>query len=175
VFEELLAQQHESLTVEFKEPLDWDDAMAAGKLIKAIICLANRDGGYILIGKEQNRDRTFTLVGMPHNLAAKLETTRVNNRLNQYVAPSINANSAQFDDDQGKRYVVVHAPGFARTPHIVTKDYNLPAPKGGKPPEPLFREGDFLIRTCFRSPPGIAAIASSPHRKARRAGWPGSG
>ncbi len=146
-FEELLAQEHESLTVEFKEPLDWDDRRDAGKLVKSIICLANRDGGYILVGKRQNPDKTFTPVGISHDLAAKLETTKVNSRLNQYVAPSINAHSALFDDPQGRRYVVIHAPGFTRIPHIVTKDYNLPDPKGGRSPQSLFREGDFLIRT----------------------------
>jgi hypothetical protein len=144
-FLKLLDQPYESATVEFKESADWDNRLSRGRILKAIICLANRDGGHVFIGKHQGSDGTFLPVGIDNSLAEKLETTKINQELNNYVDPPINANCAAFNHE-GHKYVVIQVPAFTTAVHIATTSYHAPDDNTGRQVE-IFRAGDVLVRT----------------------------
>lgn len=62
--ETLIEYPNEERYLEFKRTVRWEGDIQA-KITKSIMALANlRDGGWIIIGKEEQTDRSFKSVGM---------------------------------------------------------------------------------------------------------------
>src|SRR5438270_12075897 len=68
----------ESTNIDAKGPMEWDGGEASAGLTKDILALANsRDGGVIVIGKDEPADGRFVLTGLTEAQASSFDTTRV--------------------------------------------------------------------------------------------------
>src|SRR6266851_3724547 len=81
----------ESANIDAKGPMEWDGGEASAGLTKDILALANsRDGGVIVIGKEETQPGKFVLAGLADPQAASFETTKVATWVNNHCSPSVN-------------------------------------------------------------------------------------
>lgn len=97
----LLATPRETVQLDFKERLNWDDPAAKFGVCRDIAGFANRQGGHIVIGVAQH-DMTFT----PNGMAADdplPDPTDLNRVLLEKFAPGISCEAA-YVDVAGRRY-----------------------------------------------------------------------
>ena len=120
-FETLLAQGHESNGVEFKGPGVRTAKAFLAKVIRAILGMANRrDGGLVIIGVES---RTLDPVGQSDEHAdSRLDYDKLPTSVNEYASPSVN-----FDREEiiykGRKFVSIEVHQFAEIPVLCTRDY----------------------------------------------------
>lgn len=134
----------ESANIDAKGPMDWDGGEASAGLTKDILALANsRDGGVIVIGKDEPQHGKFVLTGLTEPQAASFETTKVATWVNNHCSPPVSF-VCHRQEHQGRLFVVVAVTEFLDIPVICTKPYELP----GKPAKVLLRKGAVYVRTA---------------------------
>ncbi len=134
----------ESANIDAKGPMEWDSHEASASLTKDILALANcRDGGVIVVGKEEAQPGKFALIGLSETQAASFETTKVATWVNNHCSPPVNL-VCYRQDYQGRPFVVIAVSEFHDVPVICTKDFILP----GKPQKFLLRKGAVYVRTA---------------------------
>lgn len=134
----------ESANIDAKGPMTWDGGEASAGLTKDILALANyRDGGVIVIGKDEPEDGKFVLTGLTEAQAASFDTTKVATWVNNHCSPPVNL-VCHRQEYQGRLFVVVAVTEFHDVPVICTKQYELP----GKPAKVLLRKGAVYVRTA---------------------------
>ena len=109
----------ETVSVDFKLRLDWSKSRR-NKLetAKDIACLANRDGGLLVIGVPDKP--TIARVGLADDDVLP-DVTQLNEFVQQHFDPPIPA-EIRIIDVAGTPYGVIAVPPFAREPHICSKD-----------------------------------------------------
>jgi hypothetical protein len=119
----LVRQGHESKDFDYKSAARWDedDKKACCELVKDILGMANTLGGNIVIGVSETA-RGFSFDGLSDEQAKSFDTTRVNQFVQNYSDPPINALLKKVTLD-GRCFVVVQVPRFIDAPHICQKDY----------------------------------------------------
>jgi len=117
---DIVHRGYESKDLDYKGPISWDqnDKAACCELVKDILAMANTNGGYIVIGVEEN-DKGFNPVGLSQQQLASFETTCLNQFVQRYVDPPINCHLVKHDG----KFVVIEVPVFAETPHICVREY----------------------------------------------------
>ncbi len=123
--EELIARGHESKDLEHKGPMAWPagDKRACCELVKDILALANHDGGgYLVIGVAETEDGRFEPRGLNEEQLKSFETTRLNEFVNSYARPPINATLRKVTHE-ARRFVIIAVPTFPDMPHICVKDF----------------------------------------------------
>jgi hypothetical protein len=134
----------ESAHIDAKGPMEWDGAEASAGLTKDILALANsRDGGVIVIGKDEPEDGKFVLTGLTEPQASSFDTTKVATWVNNHCQPPVSL-VCHRQEHQGRLFVVVAVTEFHDVPVICTKQYELP----GKPAKVLLRKGAIYVRTA---------------------------
>ena len=134
----------ESANIDAKGPMEWDGGEASAGLTKDILALANcRDGGVIVVGKEEIQPGKFVLTGLSEPQAASFETTKVATWVNNHCSPPVNL-VCYRQDHEGQPFVVIAVSEFHDVPVICTKDFILPA----KPQKFLLRKGTVYVRTA---------------------------
>lgn len=144
----------ESANIDAKGPMVWDGGEASAGLAKDIFAFANsRDGGVIVIGKDEPSPGTFAPTGLTSPQADSFETTKVATWVNNRVAPPVNlvCNRVQHDE---KEFIVLTVAEFDDVPVICTKQFELE----GKPPKVILRKGTLYIRTANAESAPLSSI-----------------
>lgn len=134
----------ESTNIDAKGPMEWDGGEASAGLTKDILALANtRDGGVVVVGKEEPQSGKFVLAGVSEPLAISFDTTKVATWVNNHCSPPVNL-VCYRQEYQSNQFVVIAVSEFHDVPVLCTKQYELP----GKPPQVLLRKGVIYVRTA---------------------------
>jgi hypothetical protein len=134
----------ESANIDAKGSMEWDGGEASAGMTKDILALANiRDGGVIVIGKDETEDGKFVLTGLTEPRASSFETTKVATWVNNHCSPPVSL-VCHRQEYQGRIFVVVAVTEFPDVPVICTKQYELP----GRPAKVLLRKGAVYVRTA---------------------------
>ncbi len=137
----------ESANIDAKAPMAWDSGEASASLTKDIIALANcRDGGVIVLGKEESKSKQgqFVLVGLSEPQAASFETTKVATWVNNHCEPAVTL-VCHRHEHQGRAFVVITVAEFQDVPVICTKQFEQSG--AGKGTKVLLRKGAIYVRT----------------------------
>ena len=120
VFSEMIDYPNEERHIEFKEDIKWDGDIKS-KLTKHIMAMANlRDGGWIIIGKEEQNDRTFKAVGVTQENYDSFDPDHVKAFVYSHAEPPIKLNIHK-KEHEGKLFVGIQVKGFDTTPIICRK------------------------------------------------------
>ena len=144
----------ESANIDAKGPMSWDGGPDSAGLTKDIISFANsRDGGVIVIGKEEASPGVFVLNGLTPTQASSFETTKNATWVNNHCAPPVNivCNRVQH---KSKEFIVLTVAEFDDVPIICTKQFEL----AGKPPKVLLRKGAIYVRNANAESAPLSSI-----------------
>lgn len=147
---EMLAAPSESTSLDFKGRLDWQDPAHRFEVCRDIAGLANRNGGFLVIGVSELAAGGFGLVGMPTDDPLP-DPTDINQVLRERFQPSISCEAA-YVDSGGVRFGVIQVPEFDRWPHVCVRD----AGANGQPP--TLRIGDIYFRSDMISTGKASAV-----------------
>jgi predicted HTH transcriptional regulator len=119
--EDLIKYPKEERYLEFKGPISWDNPCVQANLTKSIMAIANlRDGGWIIIGKEEQNDRTFKMVGISQEQLASFDPDEMKAFVNSHVEPPV-AFEIFNRDLENMTFLVVKIVGFTDLPIICKK------------------------------------------------------
>ena len=128
----------ETVSVDFKLRLDWSRSRR-NKLETArdIACLANRDGGFLVVGVKDKPN--VARVGLADDDPLP-DVTQLNEFVQQHFDPPIPA-EVGIVEVAGASYGVIAVPPFSREPHICSKDGQ------DEQGELVIRNGDVYVRS----------------------------
>jgi predicted HTH transcriptional regulator len=152
-FAELLARGHETQGIEFKGPGSRDDRHFFAKVTRAILGMANRrDGGLVIIGVEDD-DGAPVPLGLTQEQLESWRFDDVAALLVTYADPTIS-----FDLDvleyQGTRFLVIKVHEFEDIPVLCNKDHD----HGPGSNDKVLRKGACYVRS--RRKPETSEIPS---------------
>ena len=131
----------ENDNIDAKGPMEWDGAEHSAGLAKDIMAFANsRDGGAIVIGKEERNTNEFVKVGLSDPQAATFETSNVAKWVNARCQPDVNLVCYRVPHE-GKVFMVILIKEFQDVPVICTKGY-------GSGKDTILRQGTLYVRTA---------------------------
>jgi len=117
----LIEYPNEERHLEFKRSKAWDGDFKA-KTTKSIMALANlRDGGWIVIGKEERSDRTFETVGMTPDDYDSFDPDNIKAFVYGYAKPPVSFQVLK-NEYQGKKFILIKVEEFDELPIICQKD-----------------------------------------------------
>jgi predicted HTH transcriptional regulator len=120
VFSEMIEYPVEERHIEFKNDVKWEGETKI-KLTKHVLAMANlRDGGWIIIGKEEQNDRTFVNVGMLEENYNSFDPDNVKAFVYSHADPPVRLIVHKKEHD-GKRFVGIEVKGFDTVPVICKK------------------------------------------------------
>ncbi|HMN14166.1 MAG TPA: putative DNA binding domain-containing protein, partial [Bellilinea sp.] len=132
---QLIRRGEERPDFDFKDAINLEgDKKAKAELTKDVIAMANSGGGLIIGGIRQT-PTGFSLDGMTPEELKGFDSTRLNQFVNNYCDPPINA-TTRVVQDGGKTFGVIIVPDFREQPHIVNRNFSE-----------VLSEGDLLVRT----------------------------
>lgn len=121
--ENMIKYPNEERYLEFKRSIRWDGDIRA-KIAKSIMALANlRDGGWIVIGKEEQADRSFTLAGMKQEDYDSFDSDYVKDWVYERTSPPVVFEIIKKEYDN-KKFVLIRVKEFDEMPIICRKDYD---------------------------------------------------
>jgi len=119
----MIAYPNEERYLEFKRSIKWDGDIRA-KITKSIMALANlRDGGFIVIGKEEQQDRSFKLVGMMQEDFDSFDEDDVKAYVYARTEPPVSFKVLKEEYDN-KKFIVIEVKEFDDIPIVCKKDYD---------------------------------------------------
>ena len=150
--ESLLDRGHETNGMEFKGPGKRSDAVFLAKVVRAIIGMANRrDGGVVIIGVDSD---TLEPVGLDDDQLNTWDYDDLATSVNTYASPSVTFDLTQMEKN-GERLVVIEVHEFSDIPILCRKDYQPTNVKGAAQ---ILRNGACYVRS--RHKPETAEIPS---------------
>ncbi len=118
--EDLIEYPSEERYLEFKGPVSWNGDIKV-KITKSIMAMANlKDGGWIVVGKEEQPDRTFKLVGMSQQEFDSFDPDCVKAFVYGYAEPPVNFVVIKKEVN-GKKFVLIKVAEFTELPVICKK------------------------------------------------------
>ena len=120
--EDLIKYPNEERHLEFKRSVAWNGDITA-KITKSIMALANlRDGGWIVIGKEEQSDRSFKAVGMTQDDYDSFDPDCLKAFVYERAEPPVNFEVFKEEYDN-KKFVLIRVKEFDEIPIICKKSY----------------------------------------------------
>jgi Putative DNA-binding domain len=119
-----LLGRSEAKDLDFKGPMGWDpkgDQAGCCGLVKDIIAMANTMGGHLVIGVQEVATG-LDPVGLLSAELANWDTTKLNQFVNRYADPPINATLLKREH-LGNAFVVIEVPAFPDMPHVCSIDF----------------------------------------------------
>ena len=137
---ELIERGHELPGVEFKPPGTRDDKRFFAKVVRAILGMANRrDGGMVVIGVAETPTKKLLKTGVSRDQAATWAYDHIVSGLAPYAEPSVVLDVSQVTLE-GKVFVVLRIEEFEEVPVLCRKSYQ----RGN---ELVLREGACYVRS----------------------------
>lgn len=113
---------NEERHLEFKGSVGWNGEIRA-KITKSIMAMANlKDGGWIVIGKEEQEDRSFVLVGMTPEDYDSFDSDEIKAFVYGRTDPPVTFTIRKKDYDS-KRFVLIQVNEFENIPIICRRSY----------------------------------------------------
>ncbi len=146
-FEEFLALTHEISAVEFKGPGSRRDNPLFGKVVRAVMGMANRrDGGFVIIGVTDHNG-VLSTIGLTGEQLATWRHDDIADGLASHADPPISFDSAVYTSDK-KRFVVLQIHEYSDMPIVCKQEYkdnsNPNIPPAQRPV--ILRKGACYIR-----------------------------
>ncbi|WP_322896130.1 MULTISPECIES: ATP-binding protein [unclassified Yoonia] len=117
-----LLDPHEDLSFEYKAWIDLGSTHGKATLAKAIIAMANADGGYVVIGYNEEGD-TLRSVPRPGHVR-EITQDLVNGAVQRFVAPALHVRMEVIENARtGVSHPVVIVPSTTTTPVMASRDY----------------------------------------------------
>ena len=130
---------------ELKRSMNWNDEHTKFKITESIMAMSNiRDGGMIIIGVEQDKNKKINPTGMSDSDYDSFNYDDVCDHVASYVDPHATFNLEKKEADK-KKFIVISVNEFDQTPIICKKAYWV----DGKC---VLNEGIILIRTRNSKP-----------------------
>jgi Putative DNA-binding domain len=139
--DDLVARPSESLNVEIKRWINPAEPEGQVKIIKAAFAIRNSNGGFLLIGFDDETllpDQTSA----PSDVQTAFHLDVIQGLISRYASEPFEI-AVGFATRDGQKYPVVVVPKGVRTPVAVKRD--LPDPKNSN--RALIREGELYFRT----------------------------
>ena len=123
-WEVVLRRGFESKDLDYKGPCAWeqDDKKLRCEIVKDIVALANTKGGFIVVGVSET-PTGFSFDGLTEEQCKSFETTRLNDFVQKYADPPINARVIKHESE-GRNFVIIEVPRFPDTPHICQSNFD---------------------------------------------------
>jgi hypothetical protein len=139
--DDLVARPSESLNVEIKRWINPADPEGQAKIIRAVLAIRNRNGGFFLIGFD---DKTLLpeQTSTPTDVQTIFHLDVIQALISKYASEPFEI-AVGFGARNGQKYPVVVIPEGVRTPVAIKRD--LPDPTN--PNRSLIREGDLYFRS----------------------------
>ncbi len=137
-FAEIIARGREQASVEFKGPGPKTDKQLFAKVTRAVLGMANRrDGGIVIVGVEERQTR-LVLFGLTQDQLVTWAYDDVADAFAGYADPSL-----EFDTEiieyKGQRFLVIRVEEFLEVPVLCKKGYN-------RDRDLILREGACYVR-----------------------------
>lgn len=139
--DDLIAGPSESLNVEIKRWIDPAEPQGQVKIIKATFAIRNRNGGFLLIGFD-NESLLPDQTGAPNDIQTAFHLDVIQGFISKYASEPFEI-ALGFGERDGQIYPVVVIPEGVRTPVAIKRDFCDP----GNSNKPLMKEGDVYFRT----------------------------
>ena len=110
----LIARPHESISVELKNWFDIDTPEGQAKIARACIALRNQNGGYLVIGFD-NESLTQSKKGRPADVVANFHPDRIQAIVSKYASQAFEV-SVHFPEREGFSHPVIQVPAGVTTP-----------------------------------------------------------
>lgn len=138
--QELIDRPGESLSVELKRWIDPDQPEGIAKIAKAALALRNFDGGYLVIGFDNNTlepDKE----NVPDDVTSAFHIDKIQGIVSRYTSEPFEI-SIELPERDGQQYPVIVIPSGVKTPVAAKSELRLT--NGGKP---LIQVNDVYIRS----------------------------
>jgi len=123
--QEFVALGHEQRKAEFKGPGTASDPAFFAGVTRAMLAMANtRDGGFVIVGIEDNGD-SLKIVGLEPDDLKTWTQDYVASKLGEYAQPYVSFSLEKVKIDETS-VVVLHVSEFDGIPVLCKKDYSLP-------------------------------------------------
>lgn len=120
--EDIIEYPNEERHLEFKGPVSWNNDIRA-KITKSIIALANlKDGGWIVVGKEEQTDRSFKLIGLTQEEYGSFDSDHIHAFVYERAEPPVNFQIIK-KEYKNKKFVLIKVKEFDEVPVICKKGY----------------------------------------------------
>jgi transcriptional regulator with XRE-family HTH domain len=161
--EDLLIKPREDLEVEIKPWLNLSDRSDRATLAKAALSLANHGGGFIILGLEEQDDKTFIPAESRPNDLRDYNQDEVNRLIESFADPPFQCHVDYVTQaSSGLIFPIVSIPGGHRVPIRSKKDspeghkmkqntYYIRRPGPQSEPPQTATEWDDLMRRCLRN------------------------
>jgi predicted HTH transcriptional regulator len=118
---DMINYSNEERNIEFKGSIPWAGDSRL-KVSKSILAMSNlQDGGWIVIGKQEQADRSYLLTGMTQQDYDTWDPDNVKAFLYEYSDPPVNMDIYRFEHE-GKKYAVIRVKEFESEPIICKKE-----------------------------------------------------
>ena len=145
-FEQLIAQGHETGGVEFKGSCDLGDTPFRARIVRAILGLANRrGGGVVIVGVSENPDKSLNPTGLLPEHEGGWDHDRLSGIVSGYSDPSIEL-AIERRTYNGRAFQVIVVQEFPEVPILCKKPYSAPG-AGGAPAIEILRQGACYVRS----------------------------
>ncbi len=122
-FSEIIARGREQSGVEFKGGGPRTDKQLLTRVVRAVIGMSNRrDGGYVMIGIDENNQGAPIPNGVSANDLATWSYDDLANSLAEYVEPSVSFDLEAIEY-QGKSFVIINVHEFEDIPVLCRRGY----------------------------------------------------
>lgn len=149
--QDLLEHRAEGLNVEVKSWISPDDPNGIAKVVRGVFALRNRNGGYFIIGFDDDTLQPV-ITNRPPDVKGAFHIDKVQGLISRYASELFDIGVA-FPQLDGREYPVIIVPEGVRTPVAAKADL---VGSGGKY---LIRLGDVYFRTFAANGTPSTAIA----------------
>lgn len=120
---ELILIGEEQRNLEYKTHMRWDNDLTKAKITKTALAMSNiRDGGWIVIGVEEQSNNTFRRIGVAQEEADTFRHDDVSSHINEYADPYVKLHIRQVNCEE-KKYVIIKVDEFDELPVICRREY----------------------------------------------------
>lgn len=112
--QELVEHPSEGLSVEIKSWIDPDEPNGKAKIVRAALALRNHDGGFLVIGFDDNSLQPAT-EGIPDDIRATFHIDKIQGLISKFASEPFEV-GVEFPEIDGQPYPVIVVPSGVRTP-----------------------------------------------------------
>lgn len=120
---EVITHPFEERHIEFKSSNPWKEKRFKAMITKSILAMANiKDGGYIVVGKEEQTDGTHKAVGMNESDYDSYDSDSIKDFVKDYADPYVDLEVLK-PEHNNRKFVVIRVMEFDSSPIICKKGY----------------------------------------------------